>query len=351
MEQLKLYQIDMKYVRNLHNADDRVESVSPQIGKANRVFVGIVVVNNNKKYCIPLSHPKDKHKKMANNSELHKIVVEDKLIGVLNFNLMIPVTDKQLISVDLKINQDDSPQLKAWKNLCIKEQKWCRKPENETIIRDKARNIYLLCTEDDKDKPTFKGKKRCLDFLKLEEVCRKYNEKDTQHQLSKEKLQHGNETGKNKKADKGNKKNFNINKMSIDTSGTIAVTPAVAIPLPEHLDYINKNLQQAMQSFTDDVKLTFQSLGSDIRKIGSDIKDFFTNTTKNDVKQSGKHKVEDRPAKVEKQPEARTEEIDRSNKPNLSAVMKSKQKEADKYNKERTVSPQQHKKNKGRDDI
>ena len=43
MGQLKLYQIDMKYVRDLHNADDRVESVSPQIGKANRVFVGIVV--------------------------------------------------------------------------------------------------------------------------------------------------------------------------------------------------------------------------------------------------------------------------------------------------------------------
>lgn len=41
MDQLKLYQIDMKYVRDLHNADSRVESVSPQIGKANRVFVGI----------------------------------------------------------------------------------------------------------------------------------------------------------------------------------------------------------------------------------------------------------------------------------------------------------------------
>ena len=33
MDQLKLYRIDMKYVRNLHNVDDRVESVSPQIGK------------------------------------------------------------------------------------------------------------------------------------------------------------------------------------------------------------------------------------------------------------------------------------------------------------------------------
>jgi hypothetical protein len=29
---------------------------------------------------VPLSHPKDKHKRMANNAELQKIVVEDKLI-------------------------------------------------------------------------------------------------------------------------------------------------------------------------------------------------------------------------------------------------------------------------------
>ena len=96
MKQLKLYQVDMKYVRNLHNSDDRVESVSPQIGKANRVFIGVIVMHHGVKYCVPLSHPKEKHKCMANNAELQKIVVEDKLIGVLNFNLMIPVTDKQL---------------------------------------------------------------------------------------------------------------------------------------------------------------------------------------------------------------------------------------------------------------
>lgn len=35
-EKLKLYTMDMKYVRDLHNADDRVQSVSPQIHKSNR---------------------------------------------------------------------------------------------------------------------------------------------------------------------------------------------------------------------------------------------------------------------------------------------------------------------------
>lgn len=179
MDQLKLYQIDMKYVRDLHNADSRVESVSPQIGKANRVFVGIVVAHDDRQYCIPLSHPKEKHKNMANNAELQKIEVEGKLIGVLNFNLMIPVTEAQLIPVDLKIHNNDAPAMKAWKKLCIKELKWCRNKSNETIIRDKVKNLYSLCTADAetdrKAAKVFKGKKRCLDFKKLERICDKYN--------------------------------------------------------------------------------------------------------------------------------------------------------------------------------
>ena len=174
MDKLKLYQIDMKYVRDLHRADDKVESVSPQIGKANRVFIGVVVVHDGIKYCIPLSHPKAKHKKMANNAEFQKIVVEDKLIAVLNFNLMIPVTDKQLIPVDLKIHNNDAKDVKSWKGLCIKELKWCRKPDNETIIRDKAKNLYILCADEEKE---FKGKKRCVDFKKLEKVCERYKRK------------------------------------------------------------------------------------------------------------------------------------------------------------------------------
>ncbi len=39
-----LYKVNMKYIRNLHNIDDKVLSVSPQTGKDNRVFVGIVII-------------------------------------------------------------------------------------------------------------------------------------------------------------------------------------------------------------------------------------------------------------------------------------------------------------------
>lgn len=59
----KLYKVDMKYICNLHNIDDKVLSVSPQAGKDNRGFIGIVIICGITKYCILLSLPKEKHKK------------------------------------------------------------------------------------------------------------------------------------------------------------------------------------------------------------------------------------------------------------------------------------------------
>ena len=56
--EFSLYKGDMKYIRNLHRLDDKVLSVSPQTGKDTRVFVGVVVVFEKHKYCIPLSSPK-----------------------------------------------------------------------------------------------------------------------------------------------------------------------------------------------------------------------------------------------------------------------------------------------------
>ena len=99
-EKLNLYQIDIKYIRNLHHIDDRVPSVSPQIGKQNRVYVGLVIICNQKKYLIPLSHPVEKHKKMNSRADFDKIIDKHgKLLGVLNYNLMIPVTEHQLIKL------------------------------------------------------------------------------------------------------------------------------------------------------------------------------------------------------------------------------------------------------------
>ncbi|MBE5861432.1 MAG: type III toxin-antitoxin system ToxN/AbiQ family toxin [Lachnospiraceae bacterium] len=169
-ERLNLYLIDMKYVRNLHNADDRVSSVSPQIGKQHRIYVGVIVMLNNRKYLIPLSHPVEKHKKMKPRADFDKIMDrKGKLIGVLNYNLMIPVEDAQTQKVILKDNKDDTVAEKHYKQLCIDELMWCRK--NREAIVNKARVLYDLCGENSK----YKGKDRCLDFRKMERVCDRYN--------------------------------------------------------------------------------------------------------------------------------------------------------------------------------
>ena len=169
-ERLNLYRIDMKYIRNLHNIDNRVSSVSPQIGKQHRIYVGIVVICNQRKYLIPLSHPVEKHKRMNPRADFDKIINKNgKLLGVLNYNIMIPVEEQQLLKVDIKADKDDSVGEKYYKQLCIDELNWCRK--HADVIINKANCLYQLCTSES----NYKGKTRCLDFKRLEAECEKYN--------------------------------------------------------------------------------------------------------------------------------------------------------------------------------
>ena len=167
-ERLNLYYLDMKYIRDLHHADDRVQSVSPQIHKSNRPFVGIIVVCENHKYCIPLDSAKEKHKTQKNDVDFTRIFDGEKLISVLNFNNMIPVDDVYVQKVDLRTSPKDTPAQQHYKQLCIKEIEWCRK--NQEAIVKKANKLYYLV-----QKPNCSGmlKKRCNDFKKLEKVLEK----------------------------------------------------------------------------------------------------------------------------------------------------------------------------------
>jgi protein AbiQ len=165
----KLYKVDMKYIRNLHRIDDKVLSVSPQTGKENRVFIGIVMVCGNQKYCIPLSSPKAKHHTMRNSMDFSKIEVDGKLLGVLNFNLMIPIEEQQLQLVSTKIAKRDRENIKHYKRLCEMELEWCH--ENSEIVCNKANVLYRKYISGE----NFAGRMRCLNFPKLEAECRKYN--------------------------------------------------------------------------------------------------------------------------------------------------------------------------------
>lgn len=167
----KLYKVDMKYIRNLHNIDDKVLSVSPQAGKDNRVFIGIVIICDIHKYCIPLSSPKIKHQNMKNSMDFSKIEVQGKLLGVLNFNLMIPVEEKQLQPVDTTIFKRDRENIRYYKHLCRQELEWCH--ANSETICNKANVLYKKYISNEQ----FSGRERCLNFPRLEAECVKYNER------------------------------------------------------------------------------------------------------------------------------------------------------------------------------
>lgn len=175
---IKLYKVDMKYIRNLHNIDDKVLSVSPQKGKEGRIFVGIVIICGIHKYCIPLSSPKPKHKSMRNSMDFSKIDVDGNLIGVLNFNLMIPIEESQLQEIDLKIHRRDRTSIKIYKQLCQKELEWCCK--HSEVISNKANVLYKKYISEE----SFLGRERCLNFPRLEIECLKYNLKKEQLKLS-----------------------------------------------------------------------------------------------------------------------------------------------------------------------
>ena len=116
----------MKYIRDLHNIDERVLSVSPQIGKDERPFLGIILVCKEHKYCVPLSKPKKKH---------------------------------------------DNADTKRKKERLIKELKWCNEHERDLV--NTARVLY----EKYRLKEHFSARAQCIDFMRMEEACKKYNGK------------------------------------------------------------------------------------------------------------------------------------------------------------------------------
>lgn len=182
---LKLYLVNIKYVRDLSKKDSNVLSVSPQTGKDDRPFLGIVfpVDNENRKYCIPLSsiEGKEKHKNAKSTGDciyIRDLSVKDKnganpAIGVLNINNMIPVDDCVLTPIDVKVYVNDTKAVKKNKIWRTKELDWCQK--NADSIEKKVKKIYKLVLENPED--NIRLVKRCCKFDVLEAVLEKWKQK------------------------------------------------------------------------------------------------------------------------------------------------------------------------------
>lgn len=171
-DQLQLYNISMKYIRDLSNVDDNVLSVSPQTGKQDRPFIGILIMINGKQYCAPITSPKPKHKTMPKNFDYLKIMGKvgnkEDIIGVINFNNMIPIHPSVIYPINLKITSNDTDKIKKYKTLMGNQLKWCR--SHSDLIEKNSQKTYNMIING-------KGSRnlvhRCCDFKKLEDVLDK----------------------------------------------------------------------------------------------------------------------------------------------------------------------------------
>ena len=109
---------------------------------------------------------------MKNGVDFHRVLDADgKLIGVLDFNNMIPVHEDVLRRVDLKIHPKDSQEMKHYKNLMIDQLSFCR--QNQDILVKKAEKLYKMIGRKNISGPL---KKRCLKWYRLEEILERFGQ-------------------------------------------------------------------------------------------------------------------------------------------------------------------------------
>lgn len=175
---LQLYKIDIKYIRNLRKISDHVPSVSPQSGKDNRHFIGIITMIKGMPYAIPITRhdgKPSKRKTLQNNEGYTKVVNDNgRFVSGINFIDMVPVMEAQLLPMDdYSISAMDSRLEKKRKNDLKFISDYVESPEHSREIIDKAVALY----EKYMSGQPFKNKRYCLPFERLEEACVRYNQK------------------------------------------------------------------------------------------------------------------------------------------------------------------------------
>ncbi len=162
---LKIVRLDTKYCNYLRKFETRVPY---NYGKKElRPFIGVLFKVNNLLYFAPLSSPKLKHLKMKSKIDFLKL--DNGKLGAINFNNMLPVTENNIIKVDLDkkcLTKSEENYLKL-----LKEQlRWLNRHSKQ--LYDMSKNLYNKYLE---GKLTFNISNRCCNFPLLEEKCQEFN--------------------------------------------------------------------------------------------------------------------------------------------------------------------------------
>ena len=132
-----------------------------------RPFIGVLFRVHDYMYFAPLSSPKPKHLELK--SKLDFLKIDHGKLESINFNNMLPVTEKNIIELDLNKQVSTKNEEKYLK--LLKEQLyWLNRHSDKVYGRSKKwYDKYVTNTLDENIR------KRCCDFLLLEEKCDEYN--------------------------------------------------------------------------------------------------------------------------------------------------------------------------------
>lgn len=161
----KIVKVDSKYCDYLRNFDNKVPYNMGE--KELRPFIGILFMVGKCEYFAPLASPKPKHKSLKNTIDI--LLIKKGEYGVINFNNMIPVTNKNYVEFDLSKKSDDRYE-KNRIELLRNQLRWIT--SNKKEVNSKSKLLYNLYKNNKLPKTVMD---RCCNFQLLEEKCRDYN--------------------------------------------------------------------------------------------------------------------------------------------------------------------------------
>ncbi|MBQ9659133.1 MAG: type III toxin-antitoxin system ToxN/AbiQ family toxin [Clostridia bacterium] len=168
---LKWYVVDKEYVSYLKKFDNKVENIN--YTERLKPYIGILITINEINYYVPISSVKEKHYQMNEDMDFIKIMENDRILGVLNLNNMIPIDNENVRILKYKeIDEYRKFKNDKEKHLYISFLSFELGLINDKIDKIKSNAVELY--NEKINRPNSKISKRCCDFKLLEEKCREY---------------------------------------------------------------------------------------------------------------------------------------------------------------------------------
>ena len=173
-EKLRWYVVNKDYINYLQQYDNKVENIDYKVKL--KPYIGIIIKINNFNYYVPISSFKEKHYKIKEDMDFIKLTQNNKILGVLNLNNMIPILDEDIFILKYKdiekyrdfISEKDKKLYISFLNF---ELNLINKKANK--IRKSALKLY----RERDNNPNSKISRRCCNFKLLEEKSLLYKRK------------------------------------------------------------------------------------------------------------------------------------------------------------------------------